>query len=378
MKNKLKPLYILGTVVLTGFFFILLFPAFKSQGASLGETYLFLSRIKANLDGTGANDVEMILAFQPSQNFYEADNIVVTISFPMADNTTWCRTAGALTVAGVASAPPDITGGVEIDAALPTEALGTLTATCSQGDGITTVDTITITKVGNLVNTNTYGVKLTNNVGILGTSASSGSKTVTAQVSDANNLDSKAFGVYLIAEDTVEVEATVSDAPTIGCTLDTTKITLGTLYPNGAMVEVSSTDQISTSATGSGYYWAAYGEGDGTDGGLYTTSGTGYVIPSRTQAGGETTVDISAGGSEGFGITLTQPLGAVVPSDFATGTPGQYGAIGSGASEARLILYRSSSTATQNSTVNYGARAGASAVAGIYTEYITYVCGGYY
>lgn len=378
MRNKLRPLYIFGTVLLTGFFFILVFPAFKSQGAALGETYLFLSRIKANLNGSGNNDVEMILAFEPSQAFNEDDDIEVTITFPMADNTDWCRSAGALTVAGVASAPPDITGGVEIDAALPTEAEGTLTATCSQGNGTTTVDTITITQVGDLVNTNTYGVKLTNDVGVLGTSSTSGSKTITAQVVDDNNLDSKAFGVYLISEDTVEIEATVSDAPTIGCTLDTTKIDLGALYPNGAMVEVTSTDQISTSATGSGYYWAAYGEGDGTDGGLYTTSGAGYVIESRTQSGGETTVDISAGGSEGFGITLTQPAGATVPTDFATGTPGQYGAIGSGASEARLILYRSSATATQDASVNYGARAGATAVAGTYTEYITYVCGGYY
>jgi hypothetical protein len=378
MKNKLRPPYILGTVLLTAFFFILLFPAFKSEAGTLGETYLFLSRIKANLNGTGVNDVEMILAFEPSQAFYEADNIVVTIAFPMADNTNWCRTAGALTVAGVTSAPPDITGGVEIDAELPTETLGTLTANCSQGNGTTTVDTITITQVGDLVSTNTYGVKLTNNVGILGTSATSGSKTITAQVSDANNLDSKAFGVYLIAEDTVEIEATVSDAPTIGCTLDTTKVNLGTLYPNGALVEVTSTNQISTSATGSGYYWAAYGKGNGTDGGLYTTSGAGYTITSQTAGGSETTINISAGGSEGFGITLTQPTGSTVPADFATGTPGQYGAIGSGASTARLILYRSSATATQNASVNYGARAGSTAVAGTYTEFITYVCGGYY
>jgi len=320
----------------------------------------------------------MVLAITPSQSFNEADNIEIQIAFPMADNADWCRTAGALTVTGVATAPPDVTGEHEITAALPTEAAKTLTATCSQGDGSTTVDTIIITKVGDLVSTETYGVELSNDVGVLGTSSSTGSKTITAQVSDDSNLDSKAFGVYLISDDTVEIEATVSDAPTISCTLDTTKINIGTLYPNGALVEVTSTDQISTSATGSGYYWAAYGEGDGTDGGLHTTSGAGYLIESRTDAGEETFVDISTGGSEGFGITLTQPSGSIVPADFATGTPGQYGAIGSGTSHARLILYRTSSTASQNASVNYGARAGASAETGTYTEYITYVCGGYY
>jgi hypothetical protein len=378
MKSKLKPLYILGTVLMTAFLFVILFPAFRSQAGTLGDTYLYLSRIKANLDGSGDNDVEMILAITPSQSFNEADNIEILIAFPMDDDTDWCRTAGALTVTGVASAPPDVTGQHEITAALPTEALETLTANCSQGDGSTTVDTITITKVGDLVSTETYGVELSNNVGALGTSSTTGSKTITAQVSDDNNLDSKAFGVYLISEDTVEIEATVSDAPTIGCALVTDKVDLGTLYPNGALVEVTSTDQITTSSTGSGYYWAAYGEGDGTDGGLYTTSGAGYLIESRTDVGEETIVGISSGGSEGFGITLTQPSGSTVPSDFATGTPGQYGAIGSGTSHARLILYRTSSTASQSASVNYGARAGASAVAGTYTEYITYVCGGYY
>jgi hypothetical protein len=369
MRKHNKAVPILVTMFITALFFFVLSPVFKSQAGSLGNTYLFLSRIQTNLAGTTGQEVEMILAFTPSQSFYLAENTRVDIFFPMADNAKWCRAGGSLTVTGVTSGAPDVTGGHEITAALP----GTLSATCSQGNGTTTVDTISITGVGDLVNTQTYGVKLANNTGILGTSATSGSRTVAIQVSDNNNLDSKAFGVYLIADDTVEVTATVAAAPTVTCTLSPVTISLGTLYPGGGLVEVLSSDQISTSSTNSGYYWAAYGKGNGTNAGLYSGA---HLIQSGTGTG---TVNISAGGSEGFGITLTQPSGATVTTDFLTGTPGVYGSLGANPSGARLILYKASETSpAQSASVYYGARAGSSAPSGTYTEYLTYVCGGYY
>jgi hypothetical protein len=371
MRKHNKAIPILATILLTALFFFVLSPVFKSQAGTLGNTYLYLSRIQSNLAGTTGQEVEIILAFTPSQSFYLADAARVDIFFPMADNAQWCRTAGSLTVAGVTSAPPDVTGGHDITAALP----GTLTATCSQGNGTTTVDTISITGVGDLVNTSTYGVKVSNGTlaGVLGTSATSGSRTVTVQVSDNNNLDSKSFGVYLIADDTVEVTATVAAAPTVTCALSPVTVSLGTLYPGGGLIEVLSTNQITTSSTNSGYYWAAYGKGNGTNAGLYSGA---YLIQSGTGTG---TVNISAGGSEGFGITLTQPTGATVPTDFLTGTPGVYGSLGANSTGARLILYKASETSpAQSASVYYGARAGSSAPSGTYTEYLTYVCGGYY
>ena len=371
MRKHNKAIPILVTTFITALFFFVLSPVFKSQAGTLGDTYLFLSRIQTNLTGATGQEVEMILAFTPSQSFYLADSARVDIFFPMADNAKWCRTGGSLTVTGVTSGAPDVTGGHDITAALP----GTLSATCSQGNGTTTVDTISITGVGDLVNTTTYGVKISNGslAGVLGTSATSGSRTVTVQVSDNNNLDSKAFGVYLLADDTVEVTATVAAAPTVTCALSPVTVSLGTLYPGGGLIEVLSSDQISTSSTNSGYYWAAYGKGNGTNAGLY--SGT-YLISSGTGTG---TINISTGGSEGFGIALTQPLGATVPADFLTGTPGVYGSLGPTSAGARLILYKADETSPSHSaSVYYGARAGSSAPSGTYTEYLTYVCGGYY
>jgi hypothetical protein len=360
-------------------FFFVLSPVFRSQAGSLAETYLYLSRIQTSLTGVADADptldqqVQMVLAFQPSQSFYLADSARVDIFFPMDDNTEWCRTAGALTATGVTGAAPDTSGAIEITAALP----GTLVASCTQGDGSTTVDTISITGVGDLVNTATYGVKLVSSTGVLGTATTSGSRTVAVQVSDANNLDSSAFGVYLLTDDTVTVTATVAAAPTITCSLSPTSISLGTLYPGGGLVEVVSTGQISTASTNSGYYWAAYGQGNGTNAGLYYSGGP-YLIQSGTGTG---TVDITAGGTEGFGINLTQPTGATVTTDFSytTNGPGVYGSLGATEAGARLILYKASETSpSHGATVYYGARAGSGALSGTYTEYITYVCGGYY
>jgi hypothetical protein len=371
MKKNAKLVPALVTILITIFFFVVLFPSFKSQAGALGETYLYLSRIKTNLNGASGNEVEMILAFEPSQSFLEVNDVVATISFPMADNGQWCRTPGALTVTGVSSAPTDITGWA-ISLALP-GATGGLSATCTQGNGTTTVDTITISNIADLNNTQIYGVQLSNSTGILGTSTTSGSRTIAVQISDNNNLDTKAFGVFLLTEDTVHVQATISAAPTITCTLSPTSINLGTLYPGGGLATLISSGQISTSSTNSGYYWAAYGRGNGTNAGLW--SGV-HLIQSGTGTG---TVDISAGGSEGFGITLTQPTGATVTTDFVAGTPGLFGSLGANPSGARLVLYKSTETSpAQSSNVAYGARAGSGAPSGTYNEYITYVCGGYY
>ncbi|HRY22206.1 MAG TPA: hypothetical protein P5311_00335 [Candidatus Dojkabacteria bacterium] len=373
MKKYNKAIPILITILVTGVFFFVLSPVFRSQAGSLAESYLYLSRIQTSLDGTGSNDVEMVLAFQASQSFANLDNARVDIFFPMDDNAEWCRTAGALTVTGVASAAPDTSGAIEITASLP----GTLVAACTQGNGTTTVDTISITGVGDIGNVETYGVKLTSNTGVLGTSTTAGSRTTTVQVSDDNNLDSSAFGVYLLTDDTVEVTATVAAAPTVTCTLSPVTVALGTLYPGGGLVEVSSTNQLSTSSTNSGYYWAAYGQGNGTNAGLYYAGGP-YLIQSGTGTG---TVDISTGGTEGFGINLTQPSGATVTTDFSytANGPGVYGSLGATEAGARLILYKATETSpAHSSTIYYGARAGSSALSGSYTEYVTYVCGGYY
>ncbi len=370
-KNKLISVVMIFLV--STFFFVMLFPNFKTQAGTLGSTYLFLSRIKAGLNGQTNNEVEMVLAVTPSQAFAEAKNLEIEILFPKSDNTNWCRNAGALTVTGVATGAPDVTG-YDITTALPVKAASTLAATCAIGSGATT-DRITITNVGSLTSGTTYGVKVSNGTGRLGTAATSGSKTITIQVSDDDNLDSKAFGVYLIAEDTVQVSATVTAAPTINCTVAPTTVSIGTLFPGGALVTKEEATQISTSSTNSGYYWAVYGKGNGTTAGLYNSTGAGYTLNS-----GATTVDLSGSDTKGFGLVVsTTPSGATTAANFQVTAPTTFGGIVANATGAKLLLYKTTPTAPAHSAgITYGARADSAALAGTYNEYVTYVCGGYY
>ncbi len=364
MKKNIKPISIVLTFLITAFLFIVVFPTFKTEAGTLTTAYLYLSRIKTNLDGSSGNEVEMVLTFRPSTGF--ATNGKVEIFFSPgsanADVAKWCRTQGSLTATGVTVAPPSTSGITALQ--------GTLVASCTQGTG-SAGDSITITGVGVLVNTNTYGVKLVNNAGKLGTSASTGTKTVVVQVSQGTDLDSKAFGVYILPEDTVEVEATVSAAPTVECTLNTAKVIMPVLYPGGTISETTVTNQITTTSPSTGYYWAAYGKGNSSAAGLWNSGGP-KLLPSSA-----TTVDLSGANSEGFGINIGGTTGTV-PANFQTGTLGRYGGIVYGPAGARLILYKTTTATAETANVIYGARAGSAAPAGTYREFITYVCGGYY
>ena len=154
---------------------------------------------------------------------------------------------------------------------------------------------------------------------------------------------------------------------------------LGSLYPGGSYSTGGHTITTSTSTTTSGYYWAVYGQGDGsTDAGLYKSSATTYLIAST----GSGTVDLRGAGAEGFGLTATDPDAggaANVSTDFGSGTAGVFGALDRGPAGAQLLIYQSGSQSSgESSTITYGAKAGASAVAGSYQETVTYSCGGYY
>jgi hypothetical protein len=212
---------------------------------------------------------------------------------------------------------------------------------------------------------------------VLGTSSTTGHRTITVEISEGVTIDSKAFNVYIIANDQVVVSATVSGAPSVTCQISTNTVSLGTLYPGGSFV--TATHTIGTSSSNSGYYWAAYGEGDGsTDAGLYKSPSSPYLIAST----GSTTIDLTGGNAEGFGMTVSDPDTAgtaVVPTDFQTGTLGQFGSLDRAAAGARLILYQPDEQGSnENSTITYGARASSAAVSGSYQETVTFVCGGYY
>jgi len=371
MKNRkaLLPLLILGISLIGSFFFFL--PNFKSNAGALTAAYLYLSRIKTDINGSSAT-VEYVLAIAPTQTIPTGGT--VTLYFPDGDDASWCRTAGSLTVAGVAASAADMTStNWDIDSALPTS--GTLTAACTQGSGASSVDTITISSVGALTAGTTYGVKITNGstAGVIGTDDTAGEHEVTAEAKNGTTIDSGTFKVYLIANDQVVVSATVASTPSVNCSISANTVDLGSLYPGGSYSTGYHT------ITTSGYYWAVYGQGDGsTDAGLYKSSATTYLLAST----GSTTIDLRTAGVEGFGLTATDPDGAGsanVSSDFGSGTAGVFGSLDRGPAGAQLLIYQNGSqSSAESSTITYGAKAGTSAVAGSYQETVTFACGGYY
>ncbi|NTV77672.1 MAG: hypothetical protein HGA25_00645, partial [Clostridiales bacterium] len=156
----------ISVLVLT-MFFILISPVFTSKAGALTAAYLYLSRIQSNINGSSAT-VEYVLAIDTAQTIPTGGT--VTISFPDGDDAGWCRTAGSLTVAGVASSTADYaTTNWAIDAVMPTSS--SLTAVCAQGAGVSSVDKITISNVGTLTAGTTYGVKITtgSTAGVIGT-----------------------------------------------------------------------------------------------------------------------------------------------------------------------------------------------------------------
>lgn len=373
MKN-LKAIVKIGILTLLIVAGISFFHIFSSQAASLAAVYVYLSRIKAGLDGTGANAVELVLSITTTQSMASGGQI--KIEFPDTGDSTWCRAAGALTVTAVDESVVDLVGTIwEIDSNLPNSGTA-LAATCTQGAGAGSPDTITITNVGALTATTTYGVKIATNTGRIGTNSTANQHELTITASSGAVIDSKTFKISLISDDQVVVNATVSDAPSVNCSISTNIVNLGTLYPGGAYAIGSHT--ISTSAS-SGYYWAAYGKGDGsTDAGLYKSIATTYLIPSGATA----TINLTTAGSEGFGMVVADPdggSGAVVATNFVDTNPGTFGTLDITYAGAKLLLSQNGvQSSSEPATVTYGARASTSAPAGEYQETVTFICGGYY
>jgi len=357
-------------------FSLAFFLVFSVQAATLAAVYIFMSRLKISLNGSSGQEVEMILAIDTASAVDSTDGASITIEFPDTEDTNWCRTAGALTVATVTSSAADLTGtNWEIDSGLPNDGTA-LAASCSQG-GVGTPDTITISNVGDLSAGTTYGVQVSNGsaAGILGTDSTTGAHVLTLTVKeDGSPIDSKSFEIDLVNDDIVQVNATVAEIPSVDCSITGNTVNLGTLYPGGAYA--TGTNSISTSTSSSGYYWAAYGTGDSsTDAGLW--NGTD-LIPSGATA----TLDLTSASVDGFGITVEDPddVGsAVVTTNFQDGTTGTFGTIDRLYSGAKLILYQNGSqTGAEGATITYGAKAASDDSAGSYVEYVYFVCGGYY
>jgi hypothetical protein len=380
---KIKRIIAPLSIVLIAFLFFVVFPNFQSNAGSLTAVYLVPTRIETDLDGATEDDeVEFYLGLATSQDIPSGGT--VTLIFPDADDGNWCRTAGTLTVSAETETFADLSStDWDIDSGLPTT--GTLAASCTQGSGASSSDTITISNVDALTSGTTYGVKVSNGstAGVLGTDDTAGLHEITVEAKQGTTVDSTTFKISLISDDTVAVTATVASAPSVDCTLSTggsgLTLDLGTLYPGGSYATNSHTISTTTSSTADGYYWCAYGEGDGsTDAGLYKSTTATYLIAST----GSTTIDLTGVNAEGFGITVSDPDGAgdaTVPADFSDASAGTFGALDRTAANAQIILYQNSAqTSPEEATVTYGARASSSAQAGSYSETVTFICGGYF
>lgn len=333
-----------------------------AKAANLQESYIYLSRMETDI----ASGIEMIFAISTTNTMTSGGTI--TIEFPDGDDTNWCRTAGALTVTGVASSAAD--GTTAIASALNT---ASATASCTQG-GVGTGDTITILNAGAMTAGTVYGFEVVGSTGVLGTDDTAGDHFTSISVDDGVNTDTATEDVELITDDTVTITAVVENAPSVTCSISTTTINLGTLYAGGAYSTAGHNLSTSTSANANGYYWTAYGTGDGATAGLYKSTATTDLIPSA----GPGTVDLTSA-AEGFGVTLSEPTGVAVPTNFDDGTPGTFGLLDVGFAGAQLVADHTGAETTGDTiSVTYGARAAAAAEQGTYTEDVTFVCGGYY
>lgn len=359
MKKFAKKAFVLTFVLLLG---ALLFNPFLRMGLSastLGETYLFLERMSIN------TETDMILMFTPSSNFEDAgEGRILRIYFPEGEDGDWCITEGEFTsVEGVGSGESPIdTTGWSIEEALP----GDLTANCVQG-GAGERDYIEVTGITVLDGGTSYGVEFGAQAALFTTGPSTEDNLISVQLVEDMKTESITFEINLTAldQDQLTVTADVDPSESITCTIGSSTVPMGTLYRGGAY---STANHTLATDSGTGFYWAVYGEGHDNTAGLVGPES--YVLSSE---GAEGVVDLIGG--EGFGLVVSSSSHGDVETNYLPNTPGQFGAISSGFDSAKLILTSPSANATY--TITLGARAGVGATEGAYSETLTYICGAY-
>ncbi len=305
---------------------------------------------------------KMVLLFTPSTNFDNSQEDRILRIFFEGESGDWCKMESELTVESIASTEIDI-GEWSIDEIL----LDELTASCFQNEG---GDYIEIEGFGELAAETSYGLQIGADGDVFKTAQNQGNYLITIQLLEGLKTESISFEIALSDDDRVVVSAVVSDAVSINCTIDTAVVNLGTLFKGGAYT--TSSLGITTESTNA-FYWAVYGQGgpETENAGLYNSDEPGYLLSS---AGVDGSVDLLTG--EGFGMVATSSSGFVL-EDFNTENPGIFGAIGKGASQARLFLYKDAGNSTVYSDIIYGVRASSDALTGDYNETLTYICGGY-
>lgn len=281
----------------------------------------------------------------------------VRIIFPDGDDGKWCRTAGSLT----------LNGGVNPDGATEsgTLLLGSLSGTCAQGSGTgvaeSNSDRFLITGVGALVAATKYGVKITGNTAVLGTSdgATANIKVIINDYEDSGTLeDTATLATALIGNDQVVVTATVD--PTLTVVVSSASVALGTLSTS-QVNQGSITSTVSTNANGGFVSLVKY---DAT-----LTSGS-FTIPA--ESGGNTIV---AGTSE-YGATSDDNTATDFASAISNSCGNGAGPMNASALSSAVFKTFASETAAASSDVTtlcFAATTSATQQPGTYTSTATLV-----
>lgn len=321
------------------FVLALTFPAQVANAASLETVENHMNRQSAS--ETSGISHNIVFTVPAGNTGTEAE---VHIIFPAADNGLWCRTIGAITVAGSTTYAAN---------ALP----GTLAATCAS-----TPDTLTITGVTNLSASTEYGVLLSDTgVAVLGTptTGTTGLFNVQTRTSGQAVIDSQQVAVDIIADDQVAVSAGV--APTIAVVLSANTIDLGTL-DTGTVSQDGITSTVTTNSA-NGY------------------SSTVYYNNTLTSAGSDTISDTIGGtiaiNTEEFGVSTSMAAQAIAvwsPADCAdTGTTSTATAL---TTSPQAFAAATGAVSSEATTLCFLASITGTTEAGTYTNTVTLVTTG--
>lgn len=177
------------------------FFAFPARAATLLHVSDYLGRQQTNLTSGETHQI----FFTPATSLPGAANTVI-LTFPDNDDGLWCRVAGSdAAVTGIL----DPEGGSESATALP----GTLTASCVQGSGSGSSDTLTIGGVGALTAGTVYGVRVSDgSTTHFGTGPATPSAIVTLATTDGvSTIDSRTFQLAFVSNDRVSISAVVAN-----------------------------------------------------------------------------------------------------------------------------------------------------------------------
>lgn len=266
----------------------LVMPFFEARAAMLITARDYLNRNAGNL----TSGVEHEIVITPATNVSGgAGANSVIVQFPDADDQMWCRTAGTMTLSTASLHDSAV--------ALP----GTLAASCTQGSGSSSYDTITITGVNNLAAGTVYGVDIAANTAALGTPASGNSEIVTIKTNDGTaDIDSRSIAIALAASDQVTVTGYVD--PTLTFAISDTQIGFGSITPTG--IRHATADELGSAV--------APGNDLPTQISVSTNAQSGLVVEMR---------DLNAGGGSGlYNSTPATTLASMASTSVALGTDG--------------------------------------------------------